>query len=674
MTFIDSGLHWDRGIRRNREMIVGASCYVCLSKMKLHFILWLGAMLLLAGCEGRPSASPVKDKIADRGPQDGGDGQRLVALIDYVASDYGGAVSGGMVQSVFEYEEQLGFLATARELVPRAAPTEQDRTALLTRVDALEKAVLEKADAPVVSALGRETRNEIVSRLGLRTTPLKRPNLTRAEGLFAESCAACHGSDGLASTEVAALLSPRPGSFQDKERRDALSPYRVYNALTLGIAGTAMPAFESLSPAERWDLAFYVLRLGHEGEVSRGPVSMTLADLSVRSDAAVLVSLQEMGHPSPREGLTFARREAAFAEAPLGLGIDQTRAMVRKAATLGASGRGEEADRVALDAYLQGFEPLEAQISARDPNRTQSVEIAFRDFRGALTTGNAASIEKEALILDELIGRSESRSGGTLPFVAAFVIYFREGVEAALLVGAFLGGVRKLGRPEASRAIHLGWVAALVAGVVSWFIFSKLIAIAPSQRELLEAIIGLSAAAVLFGVSFWMISKAESRRWMAFLKGQMDQGLNSGQVWSFAGVAFLAVYRECAETILFTEALLIESVGNTGPVFAGAVVGLASVVLMAVVVQKAVKGLPMPVFFGVSGFLLSLLAVAFAGSGISAFVAGGYLRPRPIPFPSFPMLGIHPDLSGLAVQLVLVLVLSGAGLKALRDARAHSRG
>jgi high-affinity iron transporter len=434
-----------------------------------------------------------------------------------------------------------------------------------------------------------------------------------------------------------------------------------------------MPAFESLSPSDRWDLAFYVMRLGHSGEPAQGPVSMTLADLAGRPDADVLAALEAGGHKAPKEGLAFARREAAFAEAPLGLGIDQTRSMVRKAASLGASGRTAEADRVALDAYLQGFEPLEAQISARDPNRTQSVEIAFRDFRGALVNGNAANIEKQAQILDELISRSASPGNASLPFVAAFIIYFREGIEAALLVGALLGGVRKLGRPDAVRAIHIGWVTAVIAGGLSWFVFSRLIAIAPSQRELAEAVIGLLAALVLFSVSFWMISKAESRKWMAFLKDQMNRGLSSGRVWSFAGVAFLAVYRECAETILFTEALLIEATGHSLTVFAGAVVGLIGVVVIAMAIQDAFKRLPMPVFFGVSGFLLSLLAIVFAGSSVSAFVAGGYLQPRPIAFPSFPALGIHPDLSSLAVQLALVLLIAAAGVKTFMDSRVPDR-
>lgn len=160
---------------------------------------------------------------------------------------------------------------------------------------------------------------------------------------------------------------------------------------------------------------------------------------------------------------------------------------------------------------------------------------------------------------------------------------------------------------------------------------------------------------------------------MAFLKDQMNRGLNTGRVWSFAGVTFLAVYRECAETILFTEALLIEATGQTLTVFAGAVVGLIGVVVIALAIQDAFKRLPMPVFFGVSGFLLSLLAIVFAGSSVSAFVAGGYLQPRPIAFPSFPALGIHPDLSSLAVQLALVLLITAAGIKTFMDSRVPDR-
>ncbi|MEO5761773.1 MAG: cytochrome c, partial [Vicinamibacteria bacterium] len=240
--------------------------------MKSKFVFALVLTAAFGACAPKETSTTVIASGTASG-QDGGDGQRLVSLVDYVSADYGGAVSNGQILSPFEYEEQLQFLETATALASRATRDPADQKAIAEHVNALREAVLAKADVAVVASLGRAAREELLSRLGLRTMPLRRPNLTNAEALFTQSCVACHGTDGLGQTEVAAQLDPKPTSFKNEERRNALSPYRVYNALTLGVPGTAMPAFDSLSPTERWDLAFYVLRLGHAGEPSRGPVS-----------------------------------------------------------------------------------------------------------------------------------------------------------------------------------------------------------------------------------------------------------------------------------------------------------------------------------------------------------------------------------------------------------------
>jgi hypothetical protein len=47
-------------------------------------------------------------------------------------------------------------------------------------------------------------------------------------------------------------------------------------------------------------------------------------------------------------------------------------------------------------------------------------------------------------------------------------------------------------------------------------------------------------------------------------------------------------------------------------------------------------------------------------------VATGYLTPRPERFPEVPWMGIHPDLTGLLVQLTILLIIAGAGLLTLR--------
>jgi high-affinity iron transporter len=201
---------------------------------------------------------------------------------------------------------------------------------------------------------------------------------------------------------------------------------------------------------------------------------------------------------------------------------------------------------------------------------------------------------------------------------------------------------------------------------LTFLVFDRVLALGADRRELLEAVVSLAAAAVLFSVSFWLISKADSRQWMAYLKGQLEASLSKRSLTLLAGLAFLAVYREAAETVLFTQALLLDAGEARAQVFLGALLGLLAVGLVALVMARTVLRLPLGPFFGVSGLLLCALAVAFAGAGLFELVAAGYLAPRPVRFPEVPWLGIHPDLTGLVVQLVIVLVILGAGLLSLR--------
>jgi high-affinity iron transporter len=616
----------------------------------------LAAMALLAGCAQRTDA-PVA--------LDGGDAQRLVALVDYIAADYPLAVRDGAVASAAEYEEQLTFAADARRLAGQllgGQPSPDEPLLVhLGEVDARLKA---RAPAPAVAEACRAAREEAIARFALQTTPAERPSLARAEHLYASSCAACHGTRGDADTERARALDPRPASFRDPARLADLSPYRVYNALTFGVPGTGMASFDVLSPADRWSLAFYVFRLGHDGAEARGPVAVPLADLATRSDRELGAVLSAEGHPAPAQGVVWARREAAFREPAAGVGLDRTRRMVKAAVEAAREGRTAAADRLVLDAYLQGFEPLEPRLRARAARATLEVEAAFRDLRTALREGNPAAAQARGAALEgQLLRLGEQRA--IVPALGAFLVYFREGIEAALLVGALLAGVRRLGRPDASRFVHIGWVAAIPAGIATWWLSETVLSLGAAQRELMEGLVALAAAGVLFSVSFWLISRAESRQWMDYLRRQLEHTLTRRRLFLLTGLAFLAVYREAAETVLFTQALLLDAEGRRSEVWAGAAAGLLVVAAAAVLLRRAVVRLPLGPFFAVSGALLCALAISFAGSGIYDLVSAGYLPPRPVPFPEIPWMGIHPDLTGLLVQLAIVAVVAGAGVLTL---------
>jgi high-affinity iron transporter len=257
-----------------------------------------------------------------------------------------------------------------------------------------------------------------------------------------------------------------------------------------------------------------------------------------------------------------------------------------------------------------------------------------------------------------------------VPALAGFLIYFREGIEAALLVGALLAGLRRLGRPDAARWVHLGWLAALPAGALTWWVLERVVAAGPEHRELMEALIALAAAVVLFSVSFWMISRVESRHWLSYLRSRLERTLHGKRLLMLAGLSFLAVYREAAETVLFTQALLLDAGPRRAEVLAGCALGLVAVMGVAALMARAAVRLPLGPFFAVSGLLLCGLAVSFAGSGVYALVAAGHLPPRPVAGPEVPWMGIYPDLTGLLVQLTIVLVVAGAALATLK--RRHS--
>jgi high-affinity iron transporter len=391
-----------------------------------------------------------------------------------------------------------------------------------------------------------------------------------------------------------------------------------------------------------------------------------LAELATRTDAELLDALKAEGVADARPVLAHLRAEAPFTEPPAGAGVERTRAQVRQALAAYRTSGPRAADRLVLDAYLQGFEVVEPRLRARDAQGTLAVEARFRDLRNAIAEGNAAAVQARGQALDRALGRLQEEGALAVPALAGFLIYLREGLEAALLVGALLAGLRRLGRPDAARWVHAGWVAALVAGGLTWWVMERVVAVGPQHRELMEAVVALLASLVLFSVSFWMISKVESRHWLSYLRARLEKSLHGRNLMVLAFLSFLAVYREAAETVLFTQALLLDAATQRGQVLLGCALGLLAVAAIALAMNRAAVRLPLGPFFAVSGVLLCALAVSFAGNGMYALVAAGYLPPRPVPGPEVPWMGIYPDLSGLLLQAAIVAVVAGAAVVTLR--------
>src|SRR5438105_14565155 len=184
----------------------------------------------------------------------------------------------------------------------------------------------------------------------------------------------------------------------------------------------------------------------------------------------------------------------------------------------------------------------------------------------------------------------------------------------------------KAGALERRRHVARGAWAAVAASAATAVVIELLFEITPGQREALEGGTMLLATAVLFYVSYWLLSKIEVAKWNAFVKGRMEDALSTGSGFALSSVAFLAVYREGFETILFYKALLSSAGSTSAAGVAGGMGGIATGAVALVMVYVAVTraGTPVPItpFFAVPRARLSHMALGLAGRG-TADLRGG---------------------------------------------------
>ena len=241
-------------------------------------------------------------------------------------------------------------------------------------------------------------------------------------------------------------------------------------------------------------------------------------------------------------------------------------------------------------------------------------------------------------------------------FFGAFVILVREGLEALLLVVAMLGFLRKAERPELVPYLHGGWVSALVAGVATWGVATWLIGISGATRELTEGLGSVLAALILLWVGVWMHGKSNAQAWQKYVKDTMTQAMSKGSAWFLFGLAFLFVYREVFETILFYSAMW--SQGNGGAVLAGAGVATILLATVAAALLAFSKKLPIEKFFSYSSFLIAVLAVVLIGKGVSALQESGMISLSFLNgFPRVELLGMYPTMETAGAQAAMIAFL-----------------
>ena len=317
--------------------------------------------------------------------------------------------------------------------------------------------------------------------------------------------------------------------------------------------------------------------------------------------------------------------------------------------------------------------------------RKSEVELQFSACKSETKDGSEEGFVKQVDILRTMIrtdankldGVDENgdstgggRSAAVATFIACFTIILREGFEAILVVGAIIAYLMKTTegseeeRKKQLRPVYFGSILGILLSFVSAWLLNMLKLANSASQEVIEGVTALIAVVVLFWVSNWMVSKSESEAWDAYIKKQLGAATEKGSSFALAFTAFLAVYREGAEVILFFQPLMTDD--NINMVWLGLGVGCVCLVFVYLAIRLLSFRIPLKPFFLATSILMAIMSIAFLGSGIKELIEGDVITMTSpawvawIPSNSvLEVLGIYPCVQTVVPQLILTAITIG---------------
>lgn len=336
------------------------------------------------------------------------------------------------------------------------------------------------------------------------------------------------------------------------------------------------------------------------------------------SKSVVESRLAEPGRAMARMG-SSSNEQKAMVRAE----IDDIREKIRQSVVLHKSGDYESAYASARSAYLDSYELIEIPLRVISPDFTLEVEAEFAEFRNLIRApASEKDIRAITLKIESSLDESERLVSGTgelapaIAFSSSFAIIFREGLESVLVLGAILTYLETSRNSRFKPHLMYGVLGGIGATAVTWVVAQYIIDISGANREYIEAIAALSATAVLFYVSFWVLNKIEHKKWMEFVKAKVWQATTTGSATVFVMLSFFTIYREGFETVLFYQAMISYAKYSELYVILGFVLGLGVLFLIYYVMRRLGRRLPLRILFGLTMGVGAYLSIAFLGNAI----------------------------------------------------------
>lgn len=606
------------------------------------------------------------------------DARLIVHLTDYLANDYAGAVSEeGKVLSDGEYAEQIEFGQTALKEGKTNSSLNQNAE-LLKDLTTLNDAIAKKSAPSFVISLARKIQKHVIEISGISLSPTAWPDYSKAKKIFNESCVSCHGPQGRGDGPDGVGLDPAPANFHDMDRAPIVSPFAAFNTIRLGVPGTGMSAFSELSDDEVWALAFYVssMRFGKPVK-SRELISEHFSNQEILEKAAALND-EELKHilqtRDPNPNLVEKIRLYSF-DGESSDYLSRAENLLSESVRKAESGSFEESEKLSLEAYFLGIEPVENKISANDPSAVTRIEEHMSAFRKAIKAKSVDEIKKKhTVLMGELSSLKVLLSGQNvtpgIAFLSGFSIILREGFEAVLVILAILGVGKAAASPMVNVAIHSGWITSLFLGIIGWFVSGWLISMSGASREIMEAVAAFFAVFVLIYVGFWMHRQTEIHRWKEFINVKVRNLAQTKNLLGLFILSFFVTFREVIETVLFLRTVYLDTGdGIKIYILSGVLFAFAIVIIVSLLISKFRSQISLKKFFTLSSVLMMFLATTLSGKGMHALQEAGIASMTVFPIKlRLEILGIFPSWETFISQVLVLgaslLIWKMAGKKA----------
>ncbi|MCV3406768.1 FTR1 family iron permease [Campylobacter lari] len=321
--------------------------------------------------------------------------------------------------------------------------------------------------------------------------------------------------------------------------------------------------------------------------------------------------------------------------------------------------------------YLDIFEAsgMESKIGAIDSALKLKIESYFS--KGVALIKASASKEELKQNFDELSALVEGsldkiqESSPMSLFIWALGIILREGLEALIIIVAIVSYLVQSGNKKRLNIVYSAlWSGVFLSFVTAFFISWIFKEQAGQSREFLEGITMLVAVALLFYVGFWLLSNAQNKKWINFVKTQAVEAISNNSAKALWFSVFLAVFREGAETILFYQALLFDAKTSTDYsfIFIGLASGLIILIILYYLLKAGALKIPLKQFFYITSYVIFYMVFVFMGKGIGELIEAKVITPSLIPFDfdGILWLGIYPYYESIIPQfIVLILLIMG---------------